>query len=224
VSGLIKSDAAGLDARVRALVFDAAGNAAAPAPDPELVLLRERALDLEAALAERDATAVQLSEAAQAAYEEGEAAGREAGRAEADAGRAETLERLQENAESAVAALEERLEATDRLAALLARTCLDKMFGAAGPRGALVEDLIRHQLDALRQEAVIEIHVSAEDFDCPDAAAAAAPACKIIVSEALASGDCTIRLGLGGLEIGLGRQWDTLRAALDGMIETEAAA
>jgi type III secretion protein L len=220
VTGLIKSGAAGLDARVRTLVFDAAGNAAAPAPDPELALLRERALDLEAALAERDATAVRLSEAAEAAFEEGEAAGR----AEADSRRAEALETLMENADRAVAALEERLEATDRLAALLARTCLDKMFGAAGPRGALVEDLIRHQLDALRQETMIEIRVSAEDFDCAEAVAAAAPACRTIVSDALASGDCTIRLGLGELEIGLGRQWDTLRAALDGMIETETAA
>jgi flagellar assembly protein FliH len=224
VSGLIKSGAAGLDARVRALVFDAAGNAAAPAPDPELTLLRERALELEAALAERDATAEQHSAAVAAAYEEGEAAGREAGREEADARRAEALERLQESADRAVAALGERLEATDRLAVLLARTCLDKMFGAAGPRGAVVEDLIRHQLDALRQETVIEIRVSAEDFDCAEAAAAAAPACKVIVSDALASGDCTIRLGLGALEIGLGRQWDTLRAALDGMIEPEATA
>lgn len=220
MTGVIKSGAAGFEARVRPLVF---GAAAAPAPDPELTLLRERALDLEAALAERDATAERLIQAAESAYGEGEAAGREAGRAEADARRAEALERLKENADRAVGALEERLLATDRLAALLARNCLDKLFGASTGRAELVQDLIRHQLDALRQETIVEIHVSAEDFD-PAEAAAAAPACTTIVSDALASGDCTIRLQLGALDIGLGQQWQALRGALDGMIVAEAAA
>lgn len=220
MTGVLKSGAAGIEARVRPLAFEPA----APASDPELVLLRERALDLEAVLAERDATAARLIEAAEAAYGEGEAAGREAGRAEADARRDEALERLKEHADRAIDALEERLQVTDRLAALLARTCLDKMFGDPGSRRELVQDLLRHQLDALRQEAIVEIHVSAEDFDCAEAAAAAAPACTVIVSDALASGDCTIRLGLGALEIGLGQQWGTLSEALDGMIGAEAAA
>jgi type III secretion protein L len=223
VTGVIKSGAAGFEARVRPLVFDGAGGAAAPASDPELILLRERVLDLEVALAERDATAERLIQAVESAYGEGEAAGREAGRAEADARRAEALERLKENADRAVGALEERLLATDRLAALLARNCLDKLFGASGDRAELVQGLIRHQLDTLRQETIVEIHVSADDFD-PAAAAAAAPACMMIVSDSLASGDCTIRLQLGALDIGLGQQWEVLRGALDGMIVAEAAA
>lgn len=217
MSGLIKSGAAGFGARVRPLAFEGAGAALAPAADPVLVALRERVLDLEAQLAESEAAAVELRKAAEEALAEGEAAGREAGRAEADERRAEALALLDEAAQGAVAALDARLEAADRLAALLAATCLETLFGAPGPRGELVQGLIRQQLDRLRQEAIIEIRVSAEDFASPEEAAAAAPACAVSVSDALASGDCTIRLKLGELDIGLGQQWGTLRAALEEM-------
>jgi flagellar biosynthesis/type III secretory pathway protein FliH len=218
MTGIIKSGSTGFDARVRPLAFAAIDSA----PDPELVQLRDRVLDLEAALAERDAAAERLKEAAETAHAEGEAAGREAGRAEADDRRADALARLEEAAGRSVAALEDRLQAADQLAVLLAATCLDTMFGAPGPRAALVGDLIRHQLDALRRESVVEICVSAEDFQSADEAAAAAPGCTIVLSDEIASGDCTIRLDLGTLDIGLGQQWGRLRAALEGMAETEA--
>ncbi len=217
MSGLIKSGAAGLDARVRPLAFDPAGAALAPAVDPELAALRERVLDLEARLAEHETAAEALSKAADEAYAEGEAAGREAGRAEADDRRGEALALLGETAERAAAALDERLEATDRLAALLAATCLDTLFGAPGRRTELVRDLIRRQLDGLRRETIIELRVSAEDFDSPEQAAAAAPGCAVSIADELVSGDCTIRLQLGELDVGLGRQWGTLRAALEDM-------
>ena len=217
MSGLIKSGAAGFGARVRPLAFDEVGTTRTPAADPVLVALRERVLDLEAQLAEHEAAAVELRKAAEEALAEGEAAGREAGRAEADERRAEALALLGETAEGAVAALDARLEATDRLAALLASTCLETLFGAPGPRAELVRDLIRQQLDRLRQETIVEIQVSAEDFASTEEAAAAAPACAVSVSDALASGDCTIRLKLGELDIGLGQQWGTLRSALEEM-------
>lgn len=224
MSGVIKSGAAGFAARVRTIAFDGAAAASPPPPDPELAELRRQILDLEALLAERDAAAETLSEAAESAYAEGEAAGREAGRAEADDRSGEALALLRDSAERAAAAVEKRLGETDRLAALLAKTCLDKMFGAPGSRADLVRGLISHQIEALRQETIVAIDVSAEDFACPEAAAAAAPACAVTVSDTLASGDCTIRLQLGALDIGLGRQWGILRAALDGMIDAEEAA
>ena len=217
MSGLIKSGAAGFEARVRPLAFEEASGALTPAADPVLVALRERVLDLEAQLAEHEAAAVELRTAAEEAYAEGEKAGREAGRAEADERRDEALTLLGETAERAVAALDARLEETDRLAALLAAACLEKLFGAPGARAELVRDLIRRQLDGLRRETIVDLRVSAEDFGSPEEAAAAAPGCTVSVSETLPSGDCTIQLQLGQLDIGLGQQWGTLRAALEEM-------
>lgn len=224
MTGVIKSGADGFAARVRTIAFDRIATDFAAPPDPELAELRQRVLDLEAVLAERDATAETLTRAADSAYAEGEAAGREAGLGEAADRSGEALALLKDSADRAVALVEDALHESDRLAALLAKTCLDKMLGAPDGRSDLVRGLIRHQIEALRQETTVEIQVSAEDFPSAEAAAAAAPACTVTVSDALASGDCTIRLQLGALDIGLGQQWGTLRAALDGMIGVEAAA
>jgi flagellar biosynthesis/type III secretory pathway protein FliH len=187
-----------------------------PPVDPELLELRRRVIDLEAELAGRSEEVQRLALAAEAAFAEGEAAGREAGRAEADARRSEALDRLAKSAGRAVDTLDARLEATDRLAAALARTCLEQMFGTPGAREGIVRDLIRHQLAALKEEAVIEVRVSAEDFAAEDASSAA-PGCSVTVSETLAAGDCTIRLRLGTLEAGLAQQWGALRSALEAM-------
>lgn len=219
MTGLIKLADGERHRRIRPLSFQAQ---AAPVPvpiDPEIVELRQRVLDLEALLAERDTAAKALSEAADAAFEKGEAAGHEAGREAAEDRSRELLELIGASGERAVAALERRLAATDRLAALLARTCLEKMFGAADSRSDLVCGLLRHRIDELRDEAVVEVRVSAADFESVEAVAGAAPGCRIVVSDALSSGDCTIGLKLGALDIGLGQQWDVLRSALEGMAD-----
>lgn len=217
MSGLIKAGADGA-ARVRA--FALVGGGAMQAPDPELVALREQCLALEAALAERDEAAAVLAEKADAAYDDGEAAGREAGRAEADERRAEALELLEDASDRACADFTERLQAMDELAALLARTCLDRLFGEPGARADIVRDLIRHQMDGLRGDTPVEIRVSAADFA---ADAAIEGGAQVVVSDALASGDCAIRLGLGTLEAGLDQQWGVLRAALTAMAGEAAA-
>jgi flagellar biosynthesis/type III secretory pathway protein FliH len=222
MSGVIKSGAAGFDARVRPFAFTPAA-AAPPQIDPELIELRQRVLDLEAALAGRVEEVERLTLAAKSAFADGEAAGREAGRVEADTRRGEALDLLTQSAARAVDALDARLEAADLLAASLARTCLEQMFGTAGARAGIVRDLIRHQLAALREETAIEVRVSAEDFAAADAAEAA-PGCAVTVSETLAAGDCTIRLRLGTLEAGLSQQWGALRAALEAMTDGGGAA
>jgi type III secretion protein L len=221
VTGIIKPGAAGFDGRIRPLVFDGFRASSAPEPDPELVGLRRRVADLEVLMAERDAAAERLAAAVEAAFADGEAEGREAGRSEAEDRSGEALALLRASADRAAAALEKRLEAADRLAALLAKTCLAKMFGNRDARSDLVRGLISHQIEALREEMIVEVRVSTEDFASAEAAAAAAPACAVTVSDALSSGDCTIRLQLGALDIGLGQQWGVLRAALDGMIGGE---
>jgi type III secretion protein L len=217
MSGLIKSGTDGIARRVRPFALVRAE--VLPAPDPELVALREQCLALEVALAEREEAITAVAEKAEAAWQDGEAAGREAGRAEADERRADALALLEDASDRACAELAERLQGMDGLAALLARTCLDRLFGDPGARADIVRDLIRHQVDSLRGEAVVEIRVSAEDFPTDTAIEGSA---GIVVSDALASGDCAIRLRLGTLEAGLDQQWGGLRSALSAMAGEEA--
>lgn len=220
MTGLIKAGASDLAGRVRAFAPGGAGVMARPV-DPELGALREQCLGLEAALAERDAQIDALAAKSHAAFTEGEAAGREFGKADADARREEAIALLSESAERATAAFEARLEALEALAPLLARICLEKLFGEQSERAALVRDLVRHQLDLLREETAIEVRVSAEDFDASTGTGIDSR-CQIVVSDGLKSGDCSIRLELGTLEAGLDQQWGVLRTALVTMAEEGA--
>src|SRR3954471_1407327 len=124
MSGVIKSGAAGFESRVRPFAFTSA-IAVPPQLDPELVELRQRVLDLEAALAGRVEEVERLTLTSEDAFAEGEAAGRDTGRAEADTRRGEALDLLAKSTGRAVAALDTRLEAADRLAVSLAQTCLE---------------------------------------------------------------------------------------------------
>lgn len=218
MSAILKSGSAAADAKVRA--FGALP--AAPARDPEIVRLEEENETLAAALAARDEAIAELGAKADAAYAAGEAEGREAGRAEAEDKESERLGRIGDAAAAALARVAGSLDETERQAALLARACLDRLFLAPEERAALVCDLIRRQVEALRGQTVVRIEVSAEDFSDAGALAAVAAGCEIAASPALASGDCTIALALGALDIGLGQQWGVLRAALDGAIGEEA--
>ena len=106
----------------------------------------------------------------------------------------------------------------ERLAALLARTCLDRMLLADDGRADTVAALLRSQLARLEADAAVRIQVSAEDFPSPEALQMLAPApCEIIASPSLKGGDCAIRLRLGTLEVGIGQQWGVLRDALEEM-------
>jgi type III secretion protein L len=214
VTAVLKSGSAAVGAKVRA--FGALP--AAPARDPEIVRLAEANEALALALAARDETVAALEAKAETAYAAGEADGREAGRAEADDRESERRARIEEAAAAALAAVAAALDNTERQAALLARACLDRLFLAPENRATLVCDLIRRQVEALRGQAAVRIEVSAEDFADADALAAVAAGCEIAASPALASGDCTIDLALGAIDIGLDQQWGALRAALDGAI------
>lgn len=185
------------------------------AVDPRIAALRQQVETLEAELLERDEALAALASERDLARAEGEASGREAGLAEADARREEALALLEKTAASASKALGERLETMERLAALLARTCLDRLFGEAGARGKLVADLLRHQLERLRGAAIVEIEVAAQDFDADSVSSIASAGVRIVLADALDSGDCRIRLALGALEIGLDQQWGVLSGILD---------
>jgi flagellar biosynthesis/type III secretory pathway protein FliH len=219
---ILKSGSASLRDRVRPLAANLTHGA--PAMDSERERLAGEVESLTVELASRDDAIARLKDEAERAFETGEAQGREAGRQEAEDRNADMLATIEGAAAQAVVRFADQLEAMERLALLVAQTCLDRMLLASEERSRIVGDLIRGQVAALKEGAAVRIQVSARDFGSPDAlaqagAAVASPGCEMIASEAFDSGDCVVALRLGTLEIGLNQQWGALRSELDAMID-----
>jgi flagellar biosynthesis/type III secretory pathway protein FliH len=217
MTALLKSGAEAMGARVRP--FGAPRQSVA---DPELERLGEELAALSAELAARDERIAALALEAEAAFDKGEAAGRDAGRREANDEGAAMVAAIKDAADDALARLDEEMRALERLAPLLAETCLERMLLASEARIEIVTDLIRGQIGRIQAGAVLAIQVCAEDFGTPEAldrlhTTLVKPGFEVAASPKLASGDCTIALRLGTLEIGLGQQWGALRAALEAM-------
>jgi flagellar biosynthesis/type III secretory pathway protein FliH len=201
----------------------------APPIDPERERLAAEVEALTADLAGRDEAIACLTDEIARALETGRAEGREAGREEAEDRNAELLATVESAADRALARFTDQLEAMERLALLVAQTCLDRMLLASDDRSRIVADLIRGQVAALNDGAAVRVQVSARDFCSPDAlmpvaAAAASRKCEITASAALESGDCMIALQLGTLDVGIDQQWGALRAELDAMIDAGGGA
>jgi flagellar biosynthesis/type III secretory pathway protein FliH len=215
MSALLKSGTASLGERVRPFAPDAP-LAEPPPPDPEILALREALDKAEEALAEQSRAIEGFPALLETAASEGE----ERGRASAEDDQAARLALLAQMAERALDRHEEAMGALDRLAALLAETCLEKMLIADEARVETVSALLRGQLAGIEASALVRILVSAEDFADQEALAALAPApCEMLASPSLGGGDCSIELRLGTLEVGVGQQWGALRAALREMAE-----
>jgi flagellar biosynthesis/type III secretory pathway protein FliH len=221
MSRILNADATNCNAAVRAwsasriaMQDPAAAEAAGLRLDIEL--LQER-------LAEREAAVTALHAEVGKARAAGEESGRAAGRAEADTRAAEALDCLRKGAEGALALFKAEMASTERLAALLASTVLEQLFGDAAHRGEIVIGLLRHRIAELDRSAVIRIEVSRADF--PDAATLATLAESLggrfeaKASDDLAGGDCRIKLLLGAMEVGLNQQWGCLSAELAAMSE-----
>lgn len=215
MSAVLKSGSADLGAKVRPFPAHALpGDVERPRADPETERMRAALADAEASLAERDKTIAGIPERIEAAIEEGEARGRKA----VEDRQAERLTVLKEAVERALDRFSEEISSLERLAALLSRTCLDRMLLNDAERSAIVTDLVRVQVAGLEAGAAVRIQVSSEDFSSPEALDGLAPApCEIIASPSLEPGECTIQLRLGTLEVGINQQWGSLRAALEEM-------
>jgi flagellar biosynthesis/type III secretory pathway protein FliH len=162
-----------------------------------------------------------------AAYDEGVSEGRIEREAEFEDDRAEALERLETGFSEANVVLAETLSRLDGIAALVACNVLEKMFGDLSTRQATVIDLVRHQFTKINHDMVVAVDVSRADFPNTAEAAGVAETLNIVpdrlrVIDALESGDCRIKLTLGELDIGLDRQWTSLRDALSALCEEEA--
>lgn len=217
MSVVLKSGSAALRAKVRPFgARPRSQEPEPPRPDPEAERLRAALAEAETALAGRDDVIAGIPARIEAALAEGE----DKGRAAAESMEVERLDILDQAAKRALALYAEAIASLERLAALLARTCLDKMLLDDAERVKTVSALLHGQLARLEAGAAVRIQVAAADFPSTEALARLAPTpCEIVPSPALASGDCTIQLSLGALEIGIGQQWGALRATLEEMEE-----
>lgn len=192
-----------------------------PVHDEQIARLRQHIAALEAGIDARDARIVELGEEVKRAYLQGEAAGL----AQAQDDVTQRRDRL----EAAIVAAETRfadtLAGSERLATLIAREALARLFTQGDDRAQLVLELIRHQIAQLEGIAVLSVAVSSVDFGEQGAQDLAArtglpKTTSFLIRDDLTSGACTITLHLGEIEIGLDQQWGALAGLLDGFVAT----
>jgi len=195
-----------------------------PPVDPRLEALRDeldqartRIAALVADLSDRDAAIARLDEEARQAVSEARAEGREAGLKAAEDDGARRLDRLGQGVEAALDRFAAETDQMERLAVAIAAEGLRKLVGAPDIHRDLLARTIRHNVDAVAGETVIEVTVSRDDFADPQdlerlADAVARPGLKLSASPDLGQGDCQVRLKLGALEIGVERQRERLNA------------
>ena len=179
----------------------------------ELAAVRDEASVGRILLAEKDAEI-------QAAVADAAVAGREDGRREGAEAKVEILLALDAAITRTAEQLRADMQSLEPIAIALARAALTKVFGDTPHIDDRIARLVRRQLESLDRAAVLSVTVSANDFSDDDAlatlsAAAGLEGLVVQASEALGSGDCRMRLRLGELDVGLSRQWSSLRALLD---------
>jgi flagellar assembly protein FliH len=161
------------------------------------------------------------------ARQQAERKGREEGRKEAlEAARLEDEKKLAALKDGLAGALEkwrESLDGLDRLAPLIARSALSKLFDESEDHNDFVARMIARQIGRLRRESIVRILVSGEDF--PDAEALAALRSRGGTGEVelvrdldLAAGECRLDLALGHIDLGVRAQWGELSSLLEDTI------
>jgi flagellar biosynthesis/type III secretory pathway protein FliH len=176
---------------------------------------------LEQALADRDKQDAKLRTDHEKALTAASEAAFERGLREAESLETERLTALEETLSGIGQAVRTRLAETERLAAVLARDCLEILFGANNGHREDVERLLMLQLERIDSATVVEVRVSRGDFPDPsglqELKQRVAPdgEIQVIADATLALGQCHMVLRLGRMEIGLDQQWPVLRDILD---------
>jgi len=184
----------------------------APQRDPLIVALEQEVEELAADLKRAQDTITKVAEDARAQ-----------GRKDAEAAFARDDAKALSLLEAAIAAAASEAKAKivklDALALLLCETALENAFDRAGDFRDLLTRAIAKQLNTLRREMVLAVHVSPRDF--PDEAALGGlqeklgpSAVAIERDNALEGGACRIDLRLGHIEIALPLYWRELKAKL----------
>ena len=189
--------------------------------DEALLDAHARITQLEQALSDRDKQDAKLRADHEKALTAAAEAAFERGLREAENLETKRLAALEETLGGIGQAVRARLAETERLAAVLARDCLEILFGAHDGHREHVERLLTLQLKRIDSATVVEVRISRGDF--PSAASLqelkqrVAPdgEIQVIADATLALGQCTMVLRLGRMEIGLDQQWPVLRDILD---------
>jgi flagellar biosynthesis/type III secretory pathway protein FliH len=221
VSALIKASAA-LGVRPLHARPAAQAVAEAPAEDPRIGSL---AAEVEALRAELAEAREEAREAAAEALEDGRREGRIAARRDDE----RRIELLASGVAEARARWENELVGLEDLAALLSRNALAKLFVRDELYADFVAAMVARQIEQLRRDSVLAIHVSSADF--PDEASLAAFSgavgagpLRVEATEELEPGECRIDLQLGHVDVGPRTQWPALSALLETMAAEGAAA
>lgn len=178
-----------------------------PKPD-ETVELRQQLVDL----GERwDLLRIEAEAAETKAFERG----LEEGKRVAAALEQEKLDTLRVSIEKAQHELDDKLTDLQSLSLQIAQLSLSKIIGNADNHAELVARSIQHHCENLSADLLIAIRVSAADFPDPEALALLSKKLgrsEIVADAQLGSGACIIDLKLGHHDIGIGSQWERLRA------------
>lgn len=225
MSSVIKSSAFAELSLVKPLQ-ESPAPAATPAPrSPEAEeadRLGARVTQLERSIREMETAATGLRADIDKSYQRGRDEGYVNGLEDAGDKQDERLELLAQGVKQAMNELQAGIEAMERTAIVLARECLDVMFGDAGDRAVLVEGLIRRQLEQIDRGSLLRIEVSPVDF--PDETALSALSANagldggmIVAKSRMPAGGCTMLLRLGQMDLGIDQQWRALRRTLGEM-------
>ncbi|HEY5723962.1 MAG TPA: hypothetical protein VIT45_16755 [Allosphingosinicella sp.] len=224
MNGLLKGLGGTSAANVRPL-WDVPGLADNPVSEAQAAMAALR-LELDSALAAVAARDEQLerletevAESAREAKEQGRALGLE----EAETRSAEMLEALRDGVSGALEEMAAGLADLERLAVLIARESLARIVGDPEQHAALIARIIRGRMEKIEGQAVVAVEVSSANFksEAEVAPLLGRSGIAIRISDDLDSGDCRIRLRLGTLEVGLGRQWEAIRELLDSAVQDE---
>ncbi len=194
--------------------------------DEERERLRRTVTALQEELSQRDSAIEALHRDVTRALETGESKGRAAGLAEAQDLQRERLAALESQAGAAQKSIAAGLSSLDRLAALLARECVEKILGGDTDRAALVRDIVATQLARIEKSALLRIEVSRADFPDDEALAALTRRLPTVAASVeahadMATGACTMVFQLGRVEVGIGRQWGELSRLLDNLSQPD---
>lgn len=186
--------------------------------------LVQRVAALEGELRQRDETIAKVNEELPQALEKAAADAHAAGLAAAETREKERTLLLQAGLRQAQAELKESLSSLDRLAALLARECLDVILGDARHRASSVRKIITSQLSKIEKASLLSAELSKSDFPDEQTLAALADELRLkpgalVAGEAVPPGGCRMVLRLGAVEVGLDRQWTSLKAVLGAIAE-----
>ncbi len=193
--------------------------------DPRIAILQAEIDQLPAQRAIKQQQAEAAAAASVKAIQDARTEGRDEGKQSAERQDVERLDALRSAIDDAVATFDEQLAGAERLAALMARECLDRILGSAEKQSDLLRQIIAHQRNQIEADSLISIDLSPCDFpdlsDLTELEPIGGAPLSLTQNSSLKSGEIVIRLKLGSLVVGLDQQWGSMRKTLTELAEAK---